>query len=69
MRDLRQAWGVNIQDFGRDVGFGKSMIDYIERGERGISYREAVKMAEYFGMTPDELFYEDYKEFFKDILI
>lgn len=69
LRGIRIAWGVNIVDFSRDIGLCKSMIDYIEKGERSMTYAEAVKIANYFGMTPDELFYDDYKEFFKNILI
>lgn len=69
LRDQRLAWDINIIDFSKDVGISKSMIDYLERGERRLSYKDAVKIADYFGMNPDELFYDDYKEFFKDIFI
>lgn len=69
LKKIRLAKNMNINEMAAKVGMSKSMYDYIEKGERRLSYRDAKKIAEALGMTPDELFFEDYKEFLSDVII
>lgn len=48
--DMAKALGTNVWNYSR-----------IEKCEVSLSYEMAIKIAEIFGMKPDELFFEDFK--------
>ncbi len=69
IREYRKKAGWTIKEVGEKLGISRAMYGHIENGEKRLSYGVAVKLADLYGVTPDELFYEEYKEFFKNSLI
>ena len=60
---------MSTHDMSQRMGLSKSMYNYLETGKKRLSYEQAIKISEILNTTPDELFYEDYAEFFKNALI
>lgn len=50
---------ITLQMLANEIGVSKTHISLIERGKRRLSYENAVHLANYLNMTPDELFLED----------
>ena len=69
LREERKKKGWLIKDVAKIVGVSNSMYGYIESGDKRLSYDMAVKLADLFECTPDELFYKDFEYFFKDTII
>lgn len=66
LKEHRKKTGLTIREVGAKLGISRSMYGHIETGEKRLSYKTAVAIAKIFKTTPDALFLEDYKEFFKD---
>ena len=60
LRSIRCSHDLSTASMARILGISQSMYSYIELGSKRLSYDIAVKLADYFKMTPDELFYEDF---------
>lgn len=69
LREVRKKKGLRIKDVASIVGVSQSMYGYIETGEKRLSYDMALKLSTLFKMSPDELFYKDFENFFGDIFI
>lgn len=69
LRNIRESRGWTIKDVSQKLGISRSMYGYIENGDKRLTYDNAVKISEIFGLTPDLLFYEDFEEYFKDEII
>lgn len=69
LRNRRRTLSMSTHDMSQRVGLSKSMYNYLETGKKRLSYEQAIKISEILNTTPDELFYEDYDEFFKNALI
>lgn len=69
LKKERLKRGISIRDISEQVKMSKSMYSYLESGSKRLTYEQAVKIAEELGKRPDELFLEDYEEFFKNTLI
>lgn len=69
LREERLNQGWTIKYVANLMGISQSMYGYIENGGKRLSYDMAVKLADLFKMTPDELFYKDFEYFFKDTII
>jgi putative transcriptional regulator len=69
LREARQKKGLTIKYMANSLGISPSMYGYIENGDKRLSYDMAVAIADFFETTPDDLFYEDYEQFFKDVII
>lgn len=69
LQKKRQENKISIVQLANCLNISKSMYSYLENGERRLSYRDAIKIATLFKTTPDELFYKDYHEFFKEYII
>ena len=69
LRQERQKKGWTIKYVATLMEISPSMYGYIENGGKRLSYDMAVKLADLFKMTPDELFIEDFEYFFKDTII
>lgn len=65
LREVRIKSNLTMKDMSIKLGISKSMYDYIELGVKRLSYDMAVKIAEIFKMSPDELFYSDFDNFYK----
>ncbi|MEG0364748.1 MAG: helix-turn-helix transcriptional regulator [Erysipelotrichales bacterium] len=57
----RKNCGVTLSMLAEEIGVSKSYISHIEKGNRRLSYDLAYKLANYFNMSPDELFLEDHQ--------
>ena len=66
LRECRQKKNLTIKDMAKILGISSSMYGYIENGDKRLSYEMAVKIADFFEVTPDEMFIKDYEHYFKD---
>lgn len=56
LRDVRESQGLNYSEVAQKVGISTVGYWQIENGKRGASYSTMVKLAQVFGMKPDDLF-------------
>ena len=64
LRILRKQNNLTTADMALKLGMSQSMYSYIEIGEKRLSYEVAVNIANIFNTTPDNIFYEDFKQYF-----
>lgn len=57
---LRREKGLTQAQLGEAVGLTQSMIAYIEAGQKDPSRDYKIKLAKYFNVTVEYLFYEPY---------
>lgn len=69
LKTSRSSRGFTTSTMARSLHISKTMYIYIEKGTRRLSYDLALEISEIFGMTPDELFWDDTCEFLKDSFI
>lgn len=68
IKHLRLLVGIKKQaDLGAAVGLVQSKISRLENGQAPVDYGEAVKIADYFGITVDMLVKEDLTQRFKSL--
>lgn len=51
---------ITLEMLANELGVSKTHVSLIERGKRRLSYENAVQLAKYLEMTPDELFLDDH---------
>jgi ribosome-binding protein aMBF1 (putative translation factor) len=61
LRELREAQGMSLAEVGRDVNMSKQVLDLYETGRAIPSLARAVSLAAYYGVTLDELVWEEQK--------
>lgn len=66
LKQIRISKNISIRDMAKSLGVSKSMYSYIENGDKRLSYDIAVKISSFFDMSPDQIFQDDFKEFFKN---
>jgi len=60
LRKVREAAGINQMELSHLIGYSsKNAYSQKERGERKFTLEEAKKIADFFGMTIEEIFFED----------
>lgn len=64
LREMRKKAGLNTTEVAEIIGISQSMYSYIEIGRERLSYDIAVKLSELFKSSPDELFYDDFKQYY-----
>jgi putative transcriptional regulator len=57
---LRKNRRVSLALLAEELQISRSYLSLIECGKRSLSYDLAIKIATYFGMKPDDLFYQDH---------
>lgn len=62
LKSVRTANGLTYQQMADTLHISKSYYWQIENNTRKLSYEMAVKIASVFNTTPDNIFYEDYKQ-------
>lgn len=60
LKELRLQKNMSYSEMAAVFDISKSYYWHIEHSSRKLSYPLSVKIAKYFNMTPDELFFEDY---------
>lgn len=60
LRNVRQVSKMTQLEVARLTDLSKQFYSQLELGTRRLSYRNAMKIANVFGMKPDELFYKDF---------
>jgi len=58
---LRQKRGYSCQAMANRLNISKSFYWQIEHDQRRLSYDTAFKIAKIFGLKPDDIFYEEFK--------
>jgi len=56
LRDYREARGVSQTHLAAHLGRSKQWLCEIEHGRTRLSYEMAVRIARFFGTTPDRIF-------------
>ena len=69
LREMRKKSGLNTTETAKIIGISQSMYSYIEIGRERLSYDIAVKLSELFKSSPDELFYDDFKQYYDKLSI
>lgn len=59
IRYERKQRGLTIDDFAKVIGMAPGFVGLIERGQRGTSIANMVRIAEFFDITMDELITQD----------
>ncbi len=62
IRYERKLRGLTIDDFAKVIGMAPGFVGLIERGQRGTSIANMVRIAEFFDITLDELITKDLAE-------
>lgn len=55
----RKKYNLNCTEMAKRLGISKTFYWQIEHGERRLYYEMAIRIADIFGMKPDDLFYKD----------
>ncbi|MFZ4897297.1 helix-turn-helix transcriptional regulator [Enterococcus durans] len=58
LKKIREDNQLTAQEVAEKIGITKGYYSMIENGKRGLSYPIAVKIANVFGMKPDEIFFD-----------
>lgn len=61
LKYLREQKGFNQRDFSADLGLSRATIGNWETGERTPDIKMIIRLAEYFGVTLDDLVLRDLK--------
>ena len=69
LREIRKKAGLNTTEVAEIIGISQSMYSYIEIGRERLSYDIAVKLSGLFKSSPDELFYNDFKQYYDKLSI
>lgn len=59
LRDIRNAHGISIKKLTDDTGIAYSTYTKYERGERELGVPVLIKLADYYGVTTDEILGRD----------
>lgn len=61
LKELRKKQKYSLIDMAKLLNISKTFYWQIENQKRRLSYDMAIKIADVFGLKPDDLFYETYK--------
>lgn len=59
VRDLRRARGISQEQLGRELGVSRQTINAIEQDRYTPSLPLAIRLAQFFGRTVEEIFHVD----------
>ncbi len=62
LKTIRKEKGFTQSQVADYIGLTRPSYTLIEKGKNQLFYKHAVKIAELFDMTPDEIFLEDFKK-------
>lgn len=61
LKEIRRKKNLSYQDMADQLNISKTFYWQIENGKRRLSYSMAVKISDIFYLTPDDIFYADFK--------
>ena len=61
LQELRKAHNLSYDEIAKALNISKAYYWQIENGNRNLYYKLAKKIASYFNMKPDDIFYDDLK--------
>lgn len=61
LEELRKSHNLSYKDMAAAINLSKAYYWQIENGNRNLYYKLAKKIAAYFKMKPDDIFYDDLK--------
>lgn len=59
LKDFRKKFNMTASDVALRVGISKPFYCQLENCKRRLSYETAIKIANVFGVKPDDLFYDE----------
>ena len=62
LKERRYRKCITTKEMAEYLNISKAFYCQIENGRRRLSYEMAVKIADFYGVKPDTLFYEETKE-------
>ena len=62
LRRIRTEKGVTQTEIAENLGISLQFYSQIERGINTLSYANAIKIANYLGVTTDELFKKEFEQ-------
>lgn len=62
LKEQRKKHNYTFADMGKMLNISKAYYWQIEHCKRRLNYELAIKIAQIFNLTPDEMFYEDFKQ-------
>lgn len=65
LKTIREKRGLTVREISKILNISKSMYSYIENGKKRLTYDMAVSIGDILGICPNDLFLEDFKDFFK----
>lgn len=65
LKRLRVSEKRTIEKVAKSSSISKSLYSCLEKGQKRLSYSQAVKIAKAFKTTPDKIFLKDFREFFR----
>lgn len=66
LKELRIKASFSDANMAKMLGISKTFYWQIENGKRKLKYPMAIRIADIFGLRPDDLFYEDFKKTMKE---
>ena len=61
LAELRKKNGMSLQNMADKLNISKTFYWQLEHGQRRLSYDRAFKIAQIFGLKPDDIFYDEFK--------
>ncbi len=65
LKSIREKRGLTVREISKILKISKSMYSYIENGKKRLTYDMAVSIGDILDLSTNDLFLEDFKDFFK----
>ena len=62
LKEYRNKFNYTSKEMAKKLNISRAYYTQIENNTRRLSYELAIKVANVFGVLPDEIFYDDYKD-------
>lgn len=66
LKEKRYSKEITTKEISEHLGISKAFYCQIENGKRRLSYEMAIKIANFFNVKPDSLFYEDVNKYMEN---
>ena len=62
LKEYRNKFNYTSKEMTKKLNISRAYYTQIENNTRRLSYELAIKVANVFGVLPDEIFYDDYED-------